>query len=369
MSGSSSYRTWPYLLALLLLLGALAWLSPEPDHVTDRDAYEATAARSIVPDCTDLHCFRVLVPWTIGLFPGPSLLKWKVYAVLGNAGAAVAVFHLCLAFGMSPRAGLMAATASAFGFGSLYTLHDVFTADPLMYLLGPVLTLELLRERVAYAGALATLGVLAKEFAAAPVFAFSALAAIEWRFELALKVLVAAWFAFLVWVTLQLTLMLSFNYGYGGNPSTDLLGGGYLVAWFEKQSLRGVLSAMFNVYGALYVLAAAGLFWAHRRLRRLALVCVPIALLFGYVQQPDRAMWNFHYLVTPLAALVLARVPRWLAWATLAAGVFANLRLGAQLPVPSARYALAISVVLAATAVVVAVRGSQEAAALPAPAV
>ena len=44
-------------------------------------------------------------------------------------------------------------------------------------------------------------------------------------------------------------------------------------------------------------------------MRRLAVVSLPIAALFGYVQQPDRALWNFHYLVTPFAALVLERVP------------------------------------------------------------
>src|SRR5437016_1917832 len=144
---------WLHLGALVILLGAIAWLSPAPDHVTDRDTYEATATRFIVPDCTDLHCFRVLVPWTLGLVPGPSILKWKAYAVVGNAAAAVTVFQLCLVLGLTTRAAWLASIASAFGFGSLYTLHDVFTADPLMYFLGAFVTLQLLEERVAFGGA------------------------------------------------------------------------------------------------------------------------------------------------------------------------------------------------------------------------
>ena len=43
-------------------LGLIAWASPAPDRVTDRGLYEATAAQVIVPDCSDLQCFRVLVP-------------------------------------------------------------------------------------------------------------------------------------------------------------------------------------------------------------------------------------------------------------------------------------------------------------------
>src|SRR5262249_43633020 len=68
--------------AFAVALGALAWLAPLPDRVTDRDVYEATAARGIVPDCTDLHCFRVLVPWMLGPLPGPSIVKWRAYAAV-----------------------------------------------------------------------------------------------------------------------------------------------------------------------------------------------------------------------------------------------------------------------------------------------
>jgi hypothetical protein len=357
---------WVHLGALVVLLGVIAWLSPAPDHVTDRDIYEATASHFIVVDCTDLHCFRVLVPWAIGIVPGPSLLKWKAYAVLGNAAAAVAVYQLCLAFGLTRRAAWLASTASAFGFGSLYTLHDVFTADPLMYFLGGFVTLQLLAERVAYSGALAAVGVFAKEFVAAPLFAFSALAAIERRPDLALRTLAAALFAFLVWLALQLTLMLRFNYGYGANPSTDLLGGGYLLPWFEKQSLRGALSALFDVYGVHYILACAGMLWAPNRLKRLALVSIPVALIFAYVQQPDRALWNMHYLMMPLAAVVLARVSNVLAWGTIGAGALANLRVGAQLPLVPARFALGISLVLGCAAIIVA-RRQQGSSAMPPP--
>lgn len=350
-------RAWVGTAVLVTVLGAIAWWSPAPDRVTDRGVYEATAARGIVPDCSDLHCFRVLVAWTLGSLPGASALKWTIYAVVAIAAAAVAVFLLALAFGLRRRAALIAALLSAFGFGSLYTLHDPFTSDPLMYALAPLVTWLLLRDRLVIAGGLATVGVLAKEFVVAPVYMFAAVALAERRWLRAGRVLIVANTAFLVWLGLQFTLILGYNYGYGDNPSTHLLGGGYLFYWLEQQSPRGAFSALFNEFGALYLLAPAGFVLAPARLRRLALAGVPVAAVFAYVQQPDRALWNLHFLVTPLAGVILDRAPAAIAWGTVATFVLANLRLGAQLPwIPAARFALAVSCVLAVMAIVAAWR-------------
>ena len=143
-------------------------LSPLPDRVTDREVYEQTADQGVVPDCNDLHCFRALVAWTLGAVPAPSTVKWRAYAVLCNAAAAILVLQLCLTLGLSARAAWTASILSALGFGALYTLHDAYTSDPLMYALGPLMTNELLRGRRVVAGAIGTIGVFAKEFAAAP---------------------------------------------------------------------------------------------------------------------------------------------------------------------------------------------------------
>ena len=43
---------------------------------------------------------------------------------------------------------------SALGFGSLYTLHDPYTSDPLIYLLGPAITVAALNGRVGVGAAL-----------------------------------------------------------------------------------------------------------------------------------------------------------------------------------------------------------------------
>ena len=242
--------------ALALCLGAIAWASPLPQRVTDRDVYEATAAHGVVYDCSDLHCFRVLVPWILGPLPGASIVKWKVYAVVCNAAAAVAVFGLSLTFGLSRRAAWFASVGSAFGFGALYTLHDVYTSDPLMYLLGPLITNELLLGRLALAAALGAIGVFAKEFAAAPLYLGTACLAFERRWLPAARALVAANAAFIVWLPLTLTLMLRFNYTYAGSASADLAGGGNLVGWLHRLSPRGARLNGFSFSTAGHAIAA-----------------------------------------------------------------------------------------------------------------
>lgn len=334
--------------ALAVALGLITGAAPVTDRKTDRDIYEATAKHGIVRDCADLHCFRVLVAWTLGSLPGPSQLKWKTFAAVANAAGAAGVFALCIAWGLSSRAAWLAAILSAFGFGSLYTLFDPHTSDPLMYALGPWLVWLLLHDRIAIAGAIAAVGVLAKEFAAAPMLVFAGATALGGQRWLALRVLGAANVALIVWLALQLWLVIGYNYSYAENSSTHLLSGGYLRRWLETQSWQVSAASMYGEFGMLWFLAPAGLVFAPRQIRRLALASLPVALVFAYVQQPDRALWNFHFLVAPLAALVLERAPTVAAWVGVAAFALANLRLGAQLTmVPSARMPLMLSAVIA----------------------
>ena len=279
------------------MLGTLAWLSPLPDRVTDRDVYETTAARVIVPDCTDLHCFRVLVAWTLGELPGPSTLKWRTYAVVCNAAAALMVLQLCLTFGLSPRAAWIASLLSAFGFGSLYTLHDSYTSDPLMFALGPLMMNELLRSRFAVAGAIGAIGVLAKEFAAAPLYLFAMYEASEKRWQGALRGLVTANAAFIVWAILHLTLIIRFNYGYGGTSSNRFLSGGAFWPWLAgTESSRRAFGDVQRVRRAVPARAGRVSAGAHGRCAGSRSSRRRSPLVFCYVQQPDRALWNFHFL-------------------------------------------------------------------------
>jgi len=334
------------------LLAAVAALAPAPWYATDRGTYVTIGQRWILPDCGDLHCYRVLVAWTLEHLPGPSVFKWKTYAVLANAGAAVALGTLCLAFGLSRRAATYASWLAAFGFGSLYTLFDPYTSDPLMFLLGPVLMTLLIGGHFAAAGIIATVGALGKEFAIAPLWIFTIYSAVDRAWQRFARVLFAAMTATLIWTLFHLWLTLKYNYSYGGSASADVFGGGYIRLWASYMSPRVAASVLFAEFGALFLLIPVGLFFATWQMRQLTLAAVPALVALAYVQQPDRALWNFHFLAVPLAVLVLESLPEILAWVFIAAYALANLRFGAQLAfAPSARFPVAVSVALALAAI------------------
>jgi hypothetical protein len=117
----------------------------------------------------------------------------------------------------------------------------------------------------------------------------------------------------------------------------------------------------------LWLLAPVGLLLAPAPVRRFAIASIPVALVFGYVQQPDRAFWNFHFVVVALGALVLEKAPPLVAWASVLAFALANLRLGGQLPfVPPSRLPLALSAGLAGACLYFALRRPASGSAQPA---
>jgi hypothetical protein len=343
--------------ALVVVLGAVAALAPKPWFLTDEPVYEATAQQFVVADCSDLQCFRVLVPWVVGRLPGSPSLRWKTYAVLTIAGAALAIGRFCIALGLTPRAAQLATWLLALGFGPLLTLYNPFTADSLMYLIGPLAATELYRERRGRAAVLTTVGVLAKEVAAAPLWIFCAWSALRREWGAAARTLAAALAATLVWVWLQLWLMLRYNYSYGGSKSTDLLHGGDLAVWIGTLGPRGAAVALFTSFGGLFLLMPAGFARANRNLRLLAIAALPAAALLCYVQQPDRALWNFHYVMIPFAVLALQALPDVWCWLFVITYGAANLRVGAQLAfIPAARWALLASVAIALAAAAASLR-------------
>jgi len=340
-------------ITLAILLGLVAAASPSPSYETDRGRYEAIARDVIVFDCDDIHCFRVLVPWVLGRLPGPSVLKWKIYAVMANAGAAVALGQLCLVLGLSRRAATLATWIAAFGWGSLFTLFDCYTSDPLMYLIGPLVTSALLQDRLRRALLVAGAGVMAKEFAAAPLWMFTMIAALQRRWAAAVRLLLGAMTVTLLWFALHTWLIAMYHYTLGRSAAIPLAPGGFLARWAGMLGPRLVILSLVAEFGALWLLFPVGLMRASRTLRLIALAALPVAAVLINVQQPDRALWNFHFIVIPASVLVLEAAPDWVCWSFVVTFGAANLRLGAQLPyVPSGRILLAISLVPASIALV-----------------
>jgi hypothetical protein len=294
--------------------------------------YQKIGRQLFVLDCHDIHCYRLLPAPLIEYLPGPSLVKWRAYAVLTNAAAAIALGRLCLVLGLSSRAAGFATWIAGLGFGPMQSVFDPYTSDPVMYLLAPLMMADLMADRLGRPTLVGSLGVLSKEFAAAPLWIYALLSALRKQWDTASTAALGALTATLVWFALQTGLMTLYNYSYGNNPSVNLLTGAYFAVWTDALGWPRAIASLFMAFGPLFVLLPFGFTRADRRLRLLAVASLPALAAFLYVQQPDRALWNFHFVVIPIAMLALDALPDTLIWPFVIAFGIANLRLGDSQP-------------------------------------
>jgi hypothetical protein len=340
----------PHFAGIVMVLAIVAWAAPSPQP-TDQVMVEHVGQGVINPGCADLNCFRILVPAAVESLPGPSLPRWRAYAVVMNAAAAVATGWLALELGFAAAAITLTVWLSALGAGSFATVYHPYNADSFVLFLAPVITVLLLRQRMSAAGIVSAIGIFAKEFAAVPLYVGAAASGLQRRWRECGRRAALAVTVTLIWVTLQLTLMRMFDYSYNANPSSQPLSGGYLRLWLEHVTPATAIFALFGAFGAIYVLLPFGWRLAPAMLRQLAVGAIPALLAFVLVATPERALWNFFFLIVPIGALALAALPAWLAAAFVVLFAIANLRIGAQVPdVPSSRYALMATLVIAAVA-------------------
>ena len=255
------------------MLAAVAFGAPAPAE-SNRDFYEHSGREVVMPGCLGGDCFRPLLPVVLERLPGSSIVKWKTYAVLANAIGAVAVWRLSLLLGLSSTAALCAMWLSALGAGTLYSLFDAYTGDPLMYMLGPVMSIWLWRGQYVRASLAGMVGIFAKEFAAAPLWIFSLFAILDRRWYAALRLMSASVLVTLVWLATHASYMALQNYAYGSTASADLLHGGFLATWLRSVQLRGAFMYLFTSFSALYLLWPVGLARCRRELRLLAVAAV-----------------------------------------------------------------------------------------------
>ena len=340
----------PHVAGIVMVLATVAWLAPSPQP-TDQAMMEHVGQGVINPGCADLNCFRILVPAAVESLPGRSLPRWRTYAVVMNAAAAVATGWLALELGLPAAAITLTVWLSALGAGSFSTVYHPYNADSFVLFLAPVITVLLLRQRMVAAAVVSTIGIFAKEFAAAPLYIAAAASALQHRWRECGRRAALAVAVTLVWVALQLTLMRLFNYSYNENPSAQPLAGGYLRLWLAHVTPATALFALFGTFGAVYLLLPFGWRLAPPLLRQLAVGSIPAVVAFVFVATPERALWNFFFLAVPIGALALATLPAGFAAAFVVLFAIANLRIGAQVPdVPSSRYALLATLMIAVAA-------------------
>jgi hypothetical protein len=149
-----------------------------------------------------------------------------------------------------------------------------------------------------------------------------------------------------IWGAWQLTSRTLWHYA-PVQHSGKLLEGAFLAFWLSNIGATLALVSIAAAFGALWILWPAGVASGPRELRQLTIAATLPLLFFIYVQQPDRALWNFAFAVMPAAAVVLDRVPSALGWLLVMVQALVNLRIGAQLPfAPPVRATLVAAVAL-----------------------
>lgn len=331
-----------------VVLAAIAIAAPQPSFATDRDIYEQMSRQWVVPDCDDLQCFRPLVSWVLGLVPGDGYAKWRAYAVVCEAAGALAMALWVLRTGASMHAAVIVLWLTALGTGSLYTLYDPFTSDPLMHLLGPLLMTLLVDGRLWTATAIAGAGILAKEFAAVPMFVHALMRVFRLDFRRFDDVMLSLGMVIAVWTSWGVVSRAAFNYTASKSHSFDRLGqGGFFGFWLEHIGVSLALVAIGGALAGLWLLWPAGVLRGPSMVRQLSAAAIVPFLVFNYVQQPDRAIWNFAFAIMPAVAVLIDRAPRVLAWGLVCAQALVGARMGAQLPAPPARLSLVVAMLVA----------------------
>ena len=113
-------------------LAAVSAIAPTPDRVTDRDTYEAT--RGALRRARLLRSPVLPRAGPLGARADPGTVRsssGRSYAAVGNAAASLAIFDLCLLFGLSRRGADHGRRGIRDRVRPLLHPLDPYTADPL----------------------------------------------------------------------------------------------------------------------------------------------------------------------------------------------------------------------------------------------
>ena len=305
-------RWW---LGLLVINAALALgfraMVPDQPLLSDRESYEWVGEHGLAPGCPmSVYCYRIAVPLLVDALPFEPEARWRVFEGVANtlAGFVVALAVARLAPGL--RAPLLATWLAQSSFALTYTAYDPFTADPMVFLIAALTLLAWLADWPMLVVAIGLVGVFAKETVALIVTA-AAMAA--W-----LRRSTVPWRPWALAAVVSWTILLAFHWamdtyagwGFRGNPATQLASGSWLGIWLTHldSPLRAVF-LLFVPFGFAWAYAVAGFRFVPDRLRVLALGSILPMLALVYVQTPERALGNAFFVIVPLAALFLARLP------------------------------------------------------------
>jgi hypothetical protein len=301
-------------LAVLILNLALASLmragAPAQPVNSDRVEYEYAGRHPLEAGCPhDVYCYRVLVPFVLEQLPGEAEARWRTLAQVANAAAGFIVASMTAQLTTAWQAPILASLVMQMSFGFTMTAYDPYSPDPFVFLVAAVIAWLWFRDRPLISLLIAAIGVFGKETVAV-IAAAAACAALAARR--------ADWRLWIVQAAVPLALVLGFHWAMDTlvgwsverNQASKFLEGGWIAVWLSNMdSYRRIALLLFIPFGFAWVFAIGGWREAPRVLRHLAIGTLLPVLALNYVQNPERALGNAFFVIGPLAAIFLSRVP------------------------------------------------------------
>lgn len=336
-------RAW---FAILVLNGALAGLvqlvAPHQPLLSDRQEYESVGRHPLAANCTwSVYCYRVLVPVLLEQVPLAPDVRWRWLRWSATAAAGVVVASTTASLSGRLSSAILVSVIVQLSFGFAFTAYDPYSAEPMVYLFLAVLAWCWLANRWATALAVGLVGVFAKETVALMSGAL-ALASLSqgrenWRPWLLQGAIVAA--TLLAFHGIMDTY---FGWGISTSPAARFSEGSWLALWWHNNpGIARKAFYLFMPFGFVWLYAAAGFLSAPANLRHLAIGAALPFLALNYMQNPERALASVFFVVAPLAALLLGRVPLTMALAAVVTNGLFTARAGTTSAwLPSASYLL-----------------------------
>lgn len=355
--------TWRYWLGIFALNAALAVslrvIAPAQPVVSDRAAYEYVGQNGLAPGCpVTVYCYRILVPVVLDRVPLPSETRWRLFEALSNIAAG---FVLALAVARAvpvPLAPLLATMVVQAGYGFTFTAYDPYTADPFVFLISATFALAWIADWPVVSVGLAVVGGFVKETVAlvATAAGLGALFAREPRWRQWAMAVVVAWLVVLGFHWVMDTYA---GWTIATSPAARFAAGSWLAVWSADKSAAWIAFLLFVPFGFVWVYALLGYRYAPPRLRALALGAAVPMLALNYVQNPERALANAFFVVIPLAAAFLARLPSRLALLAVVTNGLLTAKVGlSTVWLPQSRFLLIPAALSAAWAIRVGLRRS-----------
>ena len=303
--------------------------APSQPANSDRVEYEFVASHPLEAGCAhDVYCYRVLVPFVLEQLPGEPEFRWRTLAQVANTSAGFIAGLITARMTPAWQAPILASLVVQLSFGFAMTAYDPYSPDPFVFLVAAVIAWLWFRDRPLVALLMASMGVFGKETVAviAAAAACGALAARR-----------PNWKAWMVEAAVPLALVLGFHWlmdtlvGWSveRNQASKFLEGGWIAVWLANMdSPLRIALLLFIPFGFAWAFAFAGFRHAPQSLRHLALGTLLPVLALNYVQNPERALGNAFFVIAPLAAVFLSRVPAPIGFAAVIANGLLTAKVG-----------------------------------------